>query len=120
MAVEIEMAISKGDSNCPFLVQCDGQQITKTGWRKNWKTACELAGVPQALFHDLRRTALTHMIEAGFSEKEAMEISGHKTRAVFERYHIVSERRLKEMTVKLDGYLKAKEASVPELKEIIN
>jgi hypothetical protein len=49
-------------------------------------------------------TALTNMIEA--SEKEAMETSGHKTRAVFERYHIVSERRLKEMTAKLDDYLK--------------
>jgi hypothetical protein len=37
------------------------------------------------------------MIEAGFSEKEAVEISGHKTRAVFDRYHIVSSRRLKEL-----------------------
>jgi hypothetical protein len=49
------------------------------------------------------------MIEAGFSEKEAMEISGHKTRAVFDRYHIVSERRLKQLGERLENHLKAKE-----------
>jgi hypothetical protein len=49
------------------------------------------------------------MIEAGLSEKEAMEISGHKTRAVFDRYHIVSERRMKQNTEKLEAHLKAKE-----------
>jgi hypothetical protein len=35
--------------------------------------------------------------------------SGHKTRAVFDRYHIVSERRLKEMAGKLEIHLRAKE-----------
>jgi hypothetical protein len=49
------------------------------------------------------------MIEAGLSEKEAMEISGHKTRAVFDRYHIVSERRMKQNAKKLEAHLKAKE-----------
>jgi len=49
------------------------------------------------------------MIEAGLSEKEAMEISGHKTRAVFDRYHIVSERRMKQNAAKLEAHLKAKE-----------
>lgn len=112
MAVEIEMAISKGSSRCPFLIQSDGQQVSKSGWKKNWATACATAGVPTALFHDLRRTALTNMIEAGFSEKEAMEISGHRTRYVFDRYHIVSERRLKEMASKLDTFIKAKDAAL--------
>jgi integrase len=110
MAVEIAMAISKGSPDCPFLIQCDGSRVSKSGWKKNWATACKNAGVSTALFHDLRRTALTNMIEAGFSEKEAMEISGHKTRYVFDRYHIVSDRRLKEMASRLDAFIKAKDA----------
>ncbi|HEV8414301.1 MAG TPA: hypothetical protein VGQ49_11955 [Bryobacteraceae bacterium] len=54
------------------------------------------------------------MIEAGLSEKEAMEISGHRTRAVFDRYHIVSERRLREMAGKLELHLNSKETSKAE------
>jgi integrase len=108
MRAEIEMAISKGSHGCPFLIQHEGRQVSKSGWKKNWATACTTAGVSTTLFHDLRRTALTNMIEAGFSEKEAMEISGHKTRYVFDRYHIVSDRRLREMASKLDAFLKAK------------
>ena len=71
------------------------------------------AGIPDALFHDLRRTALTNMIEAGFSEKEAMKISGHKTRDVFDRYHIVTDKRWKENADKLELHIKAKDEEKP-------
>jgi integrase len=95
MGPEIDMALSAADPACPFLIQHEGSQVFD--FEKSWKTACKAAGIPEALYHDLRRTALTNMIEAGFSEKEAMTASGHKTRAVFDRYHIVSSRRLKEL-----------------------
>jgi integrase len=112
MAPEIEMALSTGDPKCPFLIQREGVPIGD--FEKAWATACAAAGLSDALFHDLRRTALTNMIEAGFSEKEAMEISGHKTRAVFDRYHIVSARRLKEMAVRLEAHLKSKDEAATE------
>ncbi|MCU1336357.1 MAG: phage integrase protein breaking and rejoining enzyme [Bryobacterales bacterium] len=107
MGPELDMAISSGNKGCPFLIQRDGEPVKD--WEKAWVTACKAAGLPGTLFHDLRRTALTHMIEAGLSEKEAMEISGHRTRSVFDRYHIVSERRLREMAEKLEVHLKTKE-----------
>jgi len=107
MGPEIEMALAAGNPACPFLIQRKGKRVYD--FEKSWATACEMAGVPQSLFHDLRRTAITNMIEAGFSEKEAMEISGHLTRDVFDRYHIVSERRLKEMASRLEIHMRAKE-----------
>jgi integrase len=110
MKAELSMAISLADRACPFLIQERGERVAD--WEKSWKTACALAEVDNTLFHDLRRTALTNMIEAGFSEKEAMEISGHKTRSVFDRYHIVSDRRLKQLGERLGAHLRRKDEEI--------
>jgi hypothetical protein len=109
--------------------------------RKTWNKACVAAGlgtfeqVPGKpydprysglIIHDLRRSAIRNMVNAGIPERIAMAVSGHKTSAVFDRYHIVDsadvlsamrrvENNLASNRVKIGKMLPPARAKKPQL-----
>jgi integrase len=102
---------------------CPGGPLVQLGdFRRDWMDACEKAGLPELLFHDLRRSGVRMLIRSGVDEHTAMRISGHVTRSIFARYDIISLDDLRAATKKLDAHLAVPEpeqASAP-VRETVN
>ena len=112
--------------------QSKGPVFSSMNLRTEWECACARVGLASRVeqvsekgfkfwkyegltIHDLRRTGLGNFVRSGIPEKVAMRISGHKTRRVFDRYHIVATddvtaamRKLEAATAKNGRVISAK------------
>ena len=93
----LKRRLGKRLPGCDYVFHRSGRKIRN--FDTAWKKACEAAGLPEKLFHDCRCTVSRNLVRSG-----AMKITGHKTRSVFDRYNIVTERDLELAVEKLSAY----------------
>lgn len=79
--------------------------------RAGLREACKKAGIKYGrfvkngfVFHDLRHTFNTNMRKAGVAESVIMNITGHSTREMFDRYNTVDEDDIQKAIKKLEVF----------------
>jgi integrase len=116
----IEGRLGKRRLDTQLIFHVDGRPMGD--WRKRWARACLQAGFasqdPETkkirvhkLRYDTRRTVVRNLTRAGVPERVAMEITGHKTRSVFDRYNITSEQDLQDAGARLSAYVEQQPAT---------
>lgn len=93
-------ALAKKQVICPYVFHRNGKRIRSI--RGAWDRACEAAGVPGRIVHDLRRSAVRNMERSGISRSVSMQLTGHLTESIFKRYAITSEGDLQEAARRLN------------------
>jgi integrase len=81
--------------------------------RTSLKTACEKVGIPYGrfvkdgfIYHDLRHTFNTYMRKSGVPESVIMEITGHSTREMFDRYNTIDAEDTRNAVDQFGAYLR--------------
>jgi integrase len=119
MRAYLEMQLAELESKypaCRWLIHFRGRRMER--FDKAWGAATEAAGLPDLLFHDLRRTALTNMENAGVPRSVATSISGHKTEAVCRRYVIRRAEAIDRAAEQMEAYLS--DRLKPGAKAVVN
>ena len=98
---------TEDDDNHVFQFQGKPMKDVRAALRR----ACKLAGIVYGrkekggfVFHDLRHTFNTNMRKAGVQESVIMDITGHSTREMFDRYNSIDEGDAHTAIGKLEGY----------------
>lgn len=109
--------------DCPWVFHRNGERIATV--HRAWKKACEEAGHPGLIFHDMRRSAARHFDMAGLTEAEGMALGGWKTNSVYRRYSIIDPARLSQAVWRAEAFAVAsapqagKDANTPKEAETV-
>lgn len=101
----IHKKLKKTGKVVPFVFHREGERINY--FRAAWANACQEAGCPKALVHDMRRSAVRTFERAGVPRSAAMSMVGHKTESIYRRYAIVDEAMQREAAARLDAFTAA-------------
>jgi integrase len=102
---------------CDLIFHCNGKPLGQC--QREWIRATKAANCPGRLFHDLRRFAVTNLIDAGIPTLVAMKVSGHKTESMFKRYGIKQTEEVREAMEKVEAFRELKKANEkPKLRAI--
>jgi integrase len=70
----------------------DGTPISR--FNKAWNRACEIAGLKNFHYHDLRRTFCSNLLLSGSNIKDVKDMIGHKDLSMTKRYsHLTNHHR---------------------------
>ena len=97
--IERRRALRRLDS--PYIFHRDGKPTHE--FRGPWNTAVEATGL-RITPHDLRRSGVRNLIQAGVDRDVARAISGHRTEYVFARYNIVAPEQMADALRKVAAY----------------
>lgn len=89
---------------CEHVFSYEGRPIKRID--KALKTAMRKVGIEDFTFHDLRHTFNTNSRRAGVPDVVTMKLTGHTTRAMFDRYSTVDKHDGKEAVRKLEEYFR--------------
>jgi hypothetical protein len=62
---------------------------SKRAMQAAFPKACKTAKIEGLMVHDLRRSAVRNLMNAGVQQAVAMRISGHRDASVYQRYNVV-------------------------------
>ncbi len=89
MVIHLYRALEMKHPDCDRVIQFEGRAVKCI--KRAWATACEAAGLPDLLKHDLRRVGVTRMVKKGVPQTMALAVAGHKTDSMLRRYLITDK-----------------------------
>ena len=102
IATIIERRLRARRLDCPYTFHRNGRRIRD--FRKLWAKACQKAGLAGRIVHDLRRSGVKHLINAGVDPHTVMSFSGHLTPSMLRRYHIIDVADLRRAALRSAAY----------------
>jgi integrase len=102
LAAVIERRLAARRLDLPYIFHRNGKAVGD--FRKSWASACAAVGLSGRIVHDLRRSGVRHLIQAGVDPHTVMAFSGHRTPSMLRRYHIIALDDLRRAAERASDY----------------